>query len=260
MPVLGIGTWTLSDDVAEQSVYTALTCGYRLVDTAQYYGNEAGVGRAVRRAEADGIVPRSEVFVTTKVSPSGYGDPEKAIQERLENLDLGYIDLLLIHQPGSNDAGVYRAMEQAAANGSVRSIGISNYYTPTQLDEVLSYATVAPAVIQNENHPYYQSTELKAYAADACGALVESWYPLGGRGNTQKLFENETIAAIAAAHGITPAQAILLWHVQEGYIAIPGSSNPDHIAENIAIFDFALTDEEMGLFASLDRQERFEYW
>ena len=258
--MLGIGTWTLSDEVAEQSVRCALENGYRLIDTAQYYCNEAGVGRAVRTAIEEGIVTREDVFVTTKVSPSGYAQPELAVEQRLQRLDLDYIDLLLIHQPGSNDAGVYRAMEQAVRDGSVCSIGISNYYTSAELDGVLAYAEIAPAVIQNENHPYNQNAELAAYARQTCGAYVESWYPLGGRGHTDVLFGDAAIAAVAAAHGVTPAQAILRWHVQAGYIAIPGSSNPDHIAENIAIFDFELTDDEMAAFAALDRQHRFERW
>ena len=260
MPVLGIGMWTLSDEVAEESAYCALQSGYRLIDTAQYYGNEPGVGRAVRRAVEEGIAAREDVFVTTKVSPPGYSNPQQAIEERLSLLGLDYIDLLLIHQPGSDDEGVYHAMEQAVRDGKVRSIGISNYYTPAELDAVLAYASIPPAVIQNENHPYYQNAELAAYARDACGAYVESWYPLGGRGNTDVLFEDATIAAIADAHGISPAQAILRWHVQAGYIAIPGSSNPDHIAENIRIFDFEYTDDEMAQFAALDKQQRFEYW
>ena len=163
MPLLGIGTWTLSDSVAEESVYCALQNGYRLIDTAQYYGNEAGVGRAVRRAAGEGIAAREDVFVTTKVSPPGYADPATAVQERLSKLGLDYIDLLLIHQPGSNDESVYRAMEQSVRDGKVRSIGISNYYTRGQLDGVLAYAEIPPAVIQNENHPYNQNTDLASY-------------------------------------------------------------------------------------------------
>ncbi len=260
MPVVGIGTWTLSDAIAEESVFCALENGYHLIDTAQYYGNEAGVGRAVRRADEQGIAKREKVFVTTKVSPPGYHDPASAINERLAQLGLDYIDLLLIHQPGSNDEGVYHAMEQAVRDGKVRSIGISNYYTPAQLDAVLVYAAIPPAVIQNENHPYYQNAELMEYARNTCGAFVESWYPLGGRGNTGKLFGDSTIAAIAAERGITPAQVILSWHLQAGYIAIPGSSNPDHIAENIAVADLKLTEEDMTRMAALDRQARFEYW
>ena len=142
----------------------------------------------------------------------------------------------------------------------VLGIGISNYYTTAELDAVLAYTEIQPAIIQNENHPYNQNAELAAYAREACGAFVESWYPLGGRGNTDVLFGNDTIADIAAAHGVSPAQAILRWHMQAGYIAIPGSSNPDHIAENIAIFDFELTGDEMAALAALDRQHRFERW
>ncbi|MBQ9003508.1 MAG: aldo/keto reductase [Eggerthellaceae bacterium] len=260
MPTLGIGTWTLSDVVAQESVRCALQRGYRLIETAQDYGNEAGVGRAVREAVAAGIVVREDVFVTTKVSPAGYANPDSAIEGRLSKLGLDYIDLLLIHQPGSNDEVVYHEMERAVRDGRVRSIGISNYYTPAELDAVLAYAEIPPAVIQNENHPYNQNADLASYARKKCGAYVESWYPLGGRGNTEVLFGDATIAGVAAAHGISPAQALLRWHVQAGYIAIPGSSNPDHIAENISIFDFELTADEMAALAALDRQHRFERW
>lgn len=151
-------------------------------------------------------------------------------------------------------------MEQAVRDGKVRSIGISNYYTPSELNAVLAYAQIPPAVIQNENHPYNQNSELAAYAQEACGAYVESWYPLGGRGNTDVLFGDETIAGIATARGVSPAQILLRWHIQAGYITIPGSSNPDHIAEIISIFDFELTDDEMAALAALDRQHRFERW
>ena len=150
-------------------------------------------------------------------------------------------------------------MEDAVAAGKVRSIGISNYYTPEALEEVLSYAKIVPALIQNENHLYYQNTALQAYAA-RYGIVIESWYPFGGRGHTSEHFGNSTIVRIAQAHGKTPAQVILRWHLQAGYIAIPGSSNPDHIAENYDIFDFELTGEEMAEILRLDRHERYESW
>lgn len=259
MPVIGLGTWTLSDEQAEASVYAALETGMRLIDTARYYGNETGVGRGIRRAIQDGIVTREKIFVTSKIMPGDYDRAARGIDDSLRDLDLAYIDLMLIHQPGWNDEAVYRALEQAVYDGKVRSIGISNYYTPEAVDAVLAFARIPPAVIQNENHLYYQNKELQAYV-QPYGILVESWYPFGGRGHTQDHLTNETVVQIAKAHGRTPAQIILRWQIQDGYIAIPGSSNPAHIAENHDLFGFALTEEEMAAIRSLDRQARYENW
>ena len=259
MPVIGLGTWTLSDDQAETSVYAALKTGMRLIDTARYYGNEIGVGRGIRRAMDDGIVTREEVFVTSKIMPGDYDRAARGIDDSLRDLNLDYVDLMLIHQPGWNDEEVYRAMEQAVRDGKVRSIGISNYYTPEAVEEILSFAEIMPAVIQNENHLYYQNKALQEYVQQY-GIVVESWYPFGGRGHTREHFTNETIARIANAHEKTPAQIILRWQVQDGYITIPGSSNPDHIAENYDVFDFELTSQEMMEIRDLDRQARYENW
>ena len=163
MPILGLGTWTQDDTETAASVYHALKDGYRLIDTAQYYGNERGVGEGLNRAIDDGIVTREEVFVTTKIMPSSYDNAYASIDQSLQKLGVDYIDLLLIHQPGNNDKSVYEAMEKGVADGKVRSIGISNYYTKEQVEEVLSYAKILPSVIQNENHIYYQNTELQEY-------------------------------------------------------------------------------------------------
>ena len=259
MPVLGLGTWTQNDDTAEESVYTAICEGYRLIDTARYYGNESGVGKGVRRAISEGIISREDIFITTKIMPGNYSDPDSAIDDSINALGLGYIDLMLIHQPGYNDEGVYAALERGVKSGKIRSIGISNYYTPAEFERITRNAEIIPAVVQNENHIYYQNTELQKYL-ERYGTVIESWYPFGGRGNTQELFGNESIKRIAEAHGKTPAQVILRWHIQAGYVTIPGSKNPSHIRENINIFDFALTNEEMNTISGLDRQQRFEIW
>ncbi len=259
MPILGLGTWTQSNEETANSVYYALEYGYRLIDTAQYYGNEYGVGEGLRRAIDDGIVTREEVFITTKIMPSSYNNAYSSIDESLERLGVDYIDLLLIHQPGSNDEAVYKAMEQGVRDGKVRSIGISNYYTKEEVDEVLSYATITPAVIQNENHIYYQNTELQEYVS-RYGIIIESWYPFGGRGHTSENFNNETIKSIATKYNKTSAQIILRWQLQAGYIVIPGSSNPDHILENYSIFDFELDDEDMKNIANINKNQRYENW
>lgn len=259
MPIIGQGTWTLNDDEAENSVYHALKSGMRLIDTARYYGNEAGVGKGLQKAIDEGIVTREEVFITSKIYGGDYERAGGIINDALSDLNVKYIDLLLIHQPGADDKGVYKAMEDAVNDGRLRSIGISNYYTKEQVDEVLSFATITPAVIQNENHIYYQNTDLQEYVKQY-GIVVESWYPFGGRGHTQENFGNEVITELADKYGKTPAQIILRWHLQAGFIAIPGSSNPDHIAENYDIFDFELTNEDMEKIKAVDEQKRYENW
>ena len=257
MPILGIGTFRLSQSEAEDSVYWALRDGYRLIDTARIYGNESGVGKGIQRAIDEGFVTREEVFVTTKMWTDDYGNGAAAIDASLERLGLNYIDLMILHhsQP-RNDVAAYQAMEQAVSEGKLRSIGLSNYYTPEDLDRLVNAASIVPALLQNETHPYHQSVEMKEHLQQY-GTVMESWFPLGGRGNTQTLFDDETISGIAQAHGKTSAQAILRWHLQAGNIAIPGSSNEDHIQENFEIFDFELTDDEMQEMTALDRNERF---
>lgn len=257
MPVLGIGCFALSDQQAENSVYWALRDGYRLIDTARIYGNAPGVGRAIRRAIGEGFVTREEIFVTTKMWTSDFGNGDAAVEASLNRLGLDYIDLMILHhsQP-SNDVQAYQAMERAVAAGKMRSIGLSNFYEPADFDRLVNATEIRPAVLQNETHPYHQSKEMQQHI-DQYGTVLESWFPLGGRGNTQKLFSDSTISAIAASHGKTSAQIILRWHLQAGNIAIPGSSNEAHIQENFEIFDFELSDEEMRQMTALDKNQRF---
>ncbi len=257
MPILGIGTYRLSDTQAENSVYWALRDGYRLIDTARIYGNEAGVGRGIKRAVDEGIVSREDIFVTTKMWTSDYRDGDSAVDASLRRLGLDYIDLMILHhsQPGS-DVQAYQAMERAVNEGKLRSIGLSNYYTPEDFDRLVNATTITPALLQNETHPYHQSIRMKEHLKQY-GTVMESWYPLGGRGNTQTLFNDPVISSIADAHGKTSAQVILRWHLQAGNIAIPGSSNEAHIQENFEIFDFALTDAEMERMSGLEQNERF---
>lgn len=260
MPILGIGTFSLSDSDAEESVYWALKDGFRLIDTARIYGNEAGVGRAIRRAIEEGFVTREEIFVTTKMWTSDYDNGDAAVNASLARLGLDYIDLMILHhsQP-RNDIRAYQAMEKAVQDGRLRSIGLSNYYEPDDFDRVVNAVTIVPALLQNETHPYHQSTEMKEHIAQY-GTIMESWFPLGGRGNTQTLFNDPVIAGIAAAHGKSSAQVILRWHLQAGNIAIPGSHNEKHIQENFEIFDFELTDEEMNQMTALDKNDRLGDW
>ena len=257
MPILGIGCFSLSDEEAENSVYWALSDGYRLIDTARIYGNEEAVGRGIQRAIDEGIVTREEIFVTTKMWTSDYDDGEAAVQASLDRLGLDYIDLMILHhsQP-ENDVQAYQAMEKAVGEGKLRSIGLSNYYEPEDFDRLVNATAIKPALLQNETHPYHQSKEMQSHIAQY-GTVLESWFPLGGRGNTQTLFDDPTISAIAEAHGKTSAQIILRWHLQAGNIAIPGSSNPDHIQENCEIFDFELSADEMAQLTAIDKNERF---
>lgn len=258
MPIVGLGTWTLTGETCENAVYSALKVGMRLIDTAKYYGNEADVGRAVKRAVNDGVCKRAEIFITTKIVP-WTADPAADIDDSLEKLGLDYIDLCLLHQHGNADDKVYRAMEKACRQGKIRSIGISNFYTQDKAAHFIHDFEIKPAVIQNENHIFYQGTALRDWCGKY-GIRMESYYPFGGRGHTKQSLENPTIAHIAAAHKKTAAQVIVRWHVQSGFIAIPGSSDPKHIADNFNIWDFELTEGEMNEIAALNKNIRYENW
>lgn len=254
MPLNGIGTYSLLDEVCEASVSEALHRGVRLIDTAYMYHNEESVGEAIR---ASGI-PREEIFVTTKLYPSQFDDPSAAIDEALRKLDVGYIDLMLLHHPGEHDVDAYLAMEQAVADGKLRSIGLSNWYVE-ELKEFLPQINIIPAVVQNEIHPYYQENDVIPYI-QALGIVVQGWYPLGGRGHTAELLGNEVIMEIAKKHQKSSAQVILRWNLQKGVTVIPGSSNPDHIQENTELYDFTLTKDEMEQINALDRNEKHDWY
>ena len=254
MPVMGLGTYSLTDEECYNSVTALLAAGGRLIDTAYMYHNEAAVGRAVRESG----VPREEVFVITKLYPTQFAQAEEAIDQALAKLDIEYIDLMLLHHPGEGDIEAYKAMERAAAQGKIRSIGLSNWYVE-ELESFLPQITTMPALIQNEIHPYYQEQDVVPYI-QALGIVVQGWYPFGGRGYTAELLGDETISQIAREHGVTSAQVILRWNLQRGVSVIPGSSNPDHIRENLDILDFSLTDEDMERIAALDRDEKHDWY
>ena len=249
MPSAGIGTYLLSPDEAEASVSEALKVGYRLIDTANAYQNERAVGRAIK---ASGI-PREEIFVETKLWPSVYTDPE-AVDKTLKRLDLEYIDLLLLHQPAGDYISGYKMMEKALKEGKVKSIGISNFYGE-RLNNLLNNAEIKPAVTQVETHPYYPQTEMKERLSEY-ETKIQAWYPLGGRGNDSVLTE-DIIKELANKYGKSPAQIILRWHNQKGVIVIPGSKNPEHIKDNLNIFDFKLSDEDMKKIDALDKNTPF---
>lgn len=254
MPILGLGTYSLLDDTCVNSVVSELQSGGRLIDTAYMYHNEEAVGEGIKQSG----VPREEIFIETKLYPNQYADAANAIDEALEKLDVDYIDLMLLHHPGTNDIEAYKAMEQAVKDGKIRSIGLSNWYIE-ELEEFLPQIKIMPALVQNEIHPYYQELEVVPYI-QSLGIVVQGWYPLGGRGYTADLLGNETINAIADVHGVSSAQVILRWNLQRNVVVIPGSSNPDHIKENLDIFGFELSDDEMEQIKALDREEKHDWY
>lgn len=254
MPIMGLGTYSLSDEDCYNSVTALLEAGGRLIDTAYMYHNEAAVGRAIR----DSDVPREEIFVITKLYPSQFGNAEAAINEAVAKLDIGYIDMMLLHHPGTGDVEAYHAMERAVADGKIRSIGLSNWYIE-ELEEFLPQVNITPALVQNEIHPYYQEQDVVPYI-QSLGIVVQGWYPFGGRGHTAELLGDPVISAIAETHGVTSAQVILRWNLQRGVVVIPGSSNPDHIRENLDLFGFELTEDEMAQIAALDRNEKHDWY
>lgn len=254
MPINGLGTYSLHGEECINAVTAALNSGVRLIDTAHAYGNEEEIGEAIRASS----VPREEIFVITKLYPDQFSHPQAAIEEALEKLDIGYIDMMLLHHPGTGDVEAYRAMEKAVTEGKIRSIGLSNWYVE-ELEEFLPQITVTPALVQNEIHPYYQENDVIPYIQDL-GIVVQGWYPLGGRGHTEELLSDPVISDIAAAHGKSSAQVILRWNLQKGVVVIPGSSNPEHIQENTQLYDFVLTQDEMDRINALDRNEKHDWY
>lgn len=256
MPQFGLGTFLQpSDEVCEQSCLTALKAGYRHIDTAHAYNDEAGVGRAVKESG----IPREEIWITSKLWPNEYGEGKtaQAIDAMLERMQLDYIDLLYVHQPIGDFVGAWKDMEKAVAAGKVRALGISNFDANDEVfNRIMEAATVKPAVLQIECHPYAQRIAVREKAKKH-DIQVECWFPLGGAMSNGALLKDPTIMEIAKAHGKTPAQVILRWHIQEGLSVIPGASNPDYIEENIQIFDFELTNEEMAQMRGLNKEQRF---
>ena len=256
MPQFGLGTFLQpSDAVCEQSCRTALKAGYRHIDTAHAYNDEAGVGRAVKESG----IPRAEIWVTSKLWPNEYGEGKtaQAIDAMLERMQLDYIDLLYVHQPVGDFVGAWKDMEKAVAAGKVRALGISNFDANDEVfNRIMEAATIKPAVLQMECHPYAQRLAVRE-KAKTHNIQVECWFPLGGAMSNGALLKDPTIMEIAKAHGKTAAQVILRWHIQEGFSVIPGASNPDYIKENIDIFDFTLTDDEMAEMRGLNKERRF---
>lgn len=259
MPALGLGVFQSPPEETTAAVQAALETGYRHIDTAAAYRNEREVGEGIRRSGLD----RADVFIETKVWVSDYGRDETlhAWEKATGKLGVDQLDLLILHQPAPDrfeaTIAAYRALEELLADGRVRSIGVSNFMPP-HLDRLLRETEVVPALNQVELHPYFSQPDVQA-ADTANGIVTQAWSPIGGItfypgwGEKRKsVMEDATIAEIAAAHGKSPAQVMLRWHLQEGRSAIPKSVNPARIAENFDVFDFELSSEELARIDGLD--------
>ena len=249
IPNVGIGTFLLEPNDCYNSVLNALKLGYRLIDTANIYNNEVSVGRAIKASN----INRKEIFVSTKLWPSEY-EKENPIDQTLQRLNLEYIDLLFIHQPTKNYRQGYNQLIKAYNQGKIRSIGVSNFEGNYILDLLNEY-DIIPQVFQCECHPFYPQTELRKII-DQKNIKLMSWYPLGGKGMTQDLLNNDIVTSLANKYNKSPAQVILKWHIQMGFIVIPGSKNIEHIKININIYDFNLTDKDMALISKLNNNQR----
>jgi 2,5-diketo-D-gluconate reductase A len=247
MPLLGFGVFQIPDLAAcERAVIDALNVGYRLFDTAASYGNEEAVGNAIKA----GGVAREELFITTKlwINDAGYDKTLKAFERSMQRLQLDTLDLYLIHQPIGDVYGAWRAMEELQREGRIRAIGVSNFH-PDRVMDLMLHNEIAPAVNQIETHPFHQQVETQMFLAGN-GIQIESWGPFAEGKND--IFRNALLQSIADAHGRSIAQVVLRWLTQRGVVAIPKSVRRERMAENFAIFDFELTDEEMRRITTLD--------
>ena len=249
MPILGFGVYQITDPAqCEQAVVDAVSVGYRLIDTAASYGNEEAVGRAIRRCG----VPREELFITTKlwISDTSYEGAKKAFRKSMEKLGLDYLDLYLIHQPMNDYYGAWRAMTELYKEGKIRAIGVCSFY-PDRLADLIAFNEVVPAVNQVETNIFFQ--QIKAQEVmQAKGVQMESWAPFAeGRGN---LFDNPVLKCIGKKYGKSVAQIVLRWQIQRGIVCIPKSVRKERMVQNIQVFDFTLSQDDMELIAALDTE------
>lgn len=247
MPMEGFGVFQVPEDTCEQVVRDAIAAGYRLIDTAYSYQNEKAVGNAIRSCG----VPREELFITTKayIQQMGYEKTKEAFAESLDNLGLSYLDLYLVHMPFGDYYGAWRAMEELYEAGKIRAIGVCNFL-PDRLLDLCCNAKVIPQINQIERHPHYQRAEDLALMQEL-GVQPQAWAPFAE--GLKGMFTEPVLLEIAEKHGKTPAQVILRWNVQQGVIVIPKSVHKERMEENLAIWDFALDEEDMEKIASLDQ-------
>lgn len=246
MPMLGYGVYQVTKDECERCVLDALEIGYRLIDTAQSYFNEEEVGNAIAKSG----VPREEIFLTTKVwvEHYGYEETKKSVYESMKKLQTEYLDLVLLHQPFSDYYGAYRALEDLYEEGVLKAIGVSNFY-PDRLVDIANFARIVPMVNQVETHVRNQQTEAKRWM-DKYEVQIEAWAPFGeGRGN---LFTNEVLTKIGEKYQKSAAQVMLRWNLQRGVVVLPKTTHKERMVQNLDVFDFRLTDDEMKTIAAMD--------
>ena len=247
IPQLGFGVWQVPNAEAAKVVGSAISTGYRSIDTAAIYGNEAGVGNAI----AGSPVQRTELFITTKLWNDSHATAHRAFDESLDRLQLDYVDLYLIHWPKPRQNAyveAWKALVRLKEKGRAKSVGVSNFTIP-HLERIIDATGVVPAVNQIELHPRFQQKELAAYHSEH-GIATESWSPLG----QGTLLEDTALKALAQKHGKTPAQVVIRWHLDRGYIVIPKSVTPSRIRENFNVFDFSLDSDDLAKIAALDRK------
>lgn len=251
IPTLGIGTFRIKSKDAEPAVEEALKLGYRLVDTANVYQNEVAVGKGIKNSG----VPREEIFLTSKIWPQDFKERKvkKAIKKTLKRLDTDYVDLILLHQEAGNYVSAWKGLEKEVEKGTVKAIGVSNF-SEKALKKILKKGKIKPVVAQNESHPYCQEDKT-ANLLEKNGIVLEAWYPLGS--GDKKLMNEKVFKKLAEKYGKSTAQVILRWHTQVGHVVIPGSKTPAHIADNLDIFDFTLTDDELKKIAKLDKGKKY---
>ena len=248
MPLIGIGTFMMTPDEAENSVLNALQSGYRLIDTANAYVNEKAVGRGMHNSG----VPREDVFLETKLWPTLYQD-ETAVDKTLERIGTDHIDLMLLHQPAGDYISGYRLLEKGVKEGKIRSIGLSNF-SIKQIRQIMDVCEIRPAVVQVECHPYYPQDELRAFLKEN-GIAIQAWFPLGH--GDKSLMQQPLFEELSKKYKKSVGQVILRWHIQMGNIVIPGARSKSHIIDNIDIFDFELDDSEMSEIAKIKRDAPF---
>ncbi len=252
MPMVGYGTYQTAPAVTTKNVLRALRTGYRLIDTAQYYGNEAEVGEALTESG----LPRDQVFVTTKVQTSGYAATKQGLDESLRRFNHDYFDLVIIHWPTGNDAETYRALEDAYRDGKVRALGLSNF-NAEQVQSIIDGATVMPALDQIETHLNWQQKRMHAYLTSR-GMIHESYAPLGE--GQRGFLDNPTLVKMADRYHKTPAQVTLRFLVQEGIVVIPKTLNPQHMVDNFNIDDFTIDPADVRVLESLDSRQSIDGW
>ncbi|WP_099975313.1 aldo/keto reductase [Lactobacillus terrae] len=248
MPTIGLGTFQMSSEDAENAVKNALQSGYQLIDTASAYMNEKAVGRGIKESG----ISRDQIFLSSKLWPSLYND-ENAVDDTLARLDTDYLDLLFIHQPSGDFMAGYRQLEKAYREGKIKAIGISNF-EGEDLQKLLDEAEIKPQVIQVEAHPYYTQDVVRK-TLEQYGTRIMAWYPLGH--GDSSLINEPVFSELAKKYNKSNVQIILRWHMQMGFIVIPGSTNPEHLKSNIDIFDFELTDEEMSEISKVNKNVRY---